>query len=132
MVISATAPARTASTGMGPRRISTSTIGISTTAVAIRFSKGSIQRVEGTRNYNQAETRVVLLRGASPGLGDDKCVIRGSSFHRFDGVHIAVIQSPVSAFPLLILRERFKQMRAAEIRPQRRSDKDFGVSQLPQ
>ena len=42
---SATTPATTASTGTGARKMSASTIGIRTTAVAMRLSKGSGQRL---------------------------------------------------------------------------------------
>gem|GEM_PF-6732501 len=41
MVRSATTAATTANAGTGARRMSASTIGIRTTAVAMRFSKGS-------------------------------------------------------------------------------------------
>src|SRR5467141_2508894 len=96
MVSSATNPATVASRGTGARSTSRRTIGIRTTAVAMRFSKG--------------DELLVRLR-----------------MYLSVRVSVAVVQPTVATLALLVLRDAFEQLQAAEIRPQRWSDINLGI-----
>ena len=104
MVSSATIPAKMASTGTGARRISSSTTGISTTAVAIRFSKGVLDALKDRAIITRAGTGAVFFLGAT------QC----SGFYEFRG---SVIEAAVAALALLIFRNAFEKVKAAKIRP---------------
>src|SRR5690348_601798 len=147
MVSNATIPAKIASTGTGARRISSSTTGISTTAVAIRFSKGifsalkieprihtdlhgfvrgfpcrsvaNSEAFQGTRNYNQSGSRGRVFPLCTPGSG----------FYEFCG---SVIEAAVAALALLIFRNALEKVKAAKIRPESCGHIDLGIGQLPE
>src|SRR6202034_2167543 len=141
MVSSATMAATTATTGTGARRMSASTIGIRTTAVAMRLSKGSwwgvmavpVRSLHEPKNFTTEATKE-SRRVLSPGgflcprwLGFYFC--RRNLKRR---VSLAVVQTAVAALSLLIFRNAFEQVHTAEIRPKRRSHINLGVRELPQ
>src|SRR5215472_3929859 len=105
MVSSAMTPATMASTGTGARRMSTNTIGISTTAVATRLSKGSVVagKVGGA----------IITRGMSEVAFSSAylCVPGGLGFHGFSGcMRVMMIKPAVAALPLLVFGNAFEQM----------------------
>src|SRR5215469_5651849 len=112
-----------ASTGTGARKMSTSTIGISTTAVAMRFSKRSdLRRESWRRNYNQPAPARCFTFGSLRRLSDSDLEGLGRE------VRVSVAQPAISPLAFLILCNPFEQMDAAKIRPQGRGHVDFRVS----
>src|SRR5437879_637668 len=109
-------PATMARDHTGALKISTSTIGISTTAVAMRLSKGIVST--GTRNYNQMRALkgfyFVYFRSSS-----------GLRFDFFRRVRVVMVKSAIPPLALLILGNSFEQVYAAKIRPKGGRDIDF-------
>ena len=113
MVSSATTAATIATTGTGARRTSTSTIGIRTTAVAMRLSKGIFVRIqdlttEGTEVHRGSQVLCETLCPLWLGFCGERRMLR---------VCVAVIQPAVAALTLLIFGDAFEQMHTAKIRP---------------
>src|ERR1035438_1098999 len=127
MVSSATMAATTANTGTGARKISASTIGIRTTAVAMRLSKGVVLRDSAAPFKIFARIQNFNHRGNEKRKGIwSPCGCLGPLGLRFSvgcrrslemRVSVFVIKPAIAALALLILLDAFEQVCTAKIRP---------------